>query len=523
MLFSLFDSQSDLPEPLHFLRRKQLQSAKAKYEPELRRFALALYFYSTKAYSFVRKQFRNLLPHPATIRKWSCNTDCKPGFNKDAFASVEKLGHKLQKRMVCNLVFDEMNIKHHTTRKHGRRFGYVDLGINNYLVITGEAEESLVKAHKALVFLLVSLNGRFKVPIAYFMVNAINGQARANLLKICFHLAQQYSIDIYSLTYDGEPSNTTTVKSLGIRLDFGSAYTPPKLHFSNPATNEPVWIIPDPCHMLKNIRNCLGDYGTLVDGEGKLICWSHIVALHELQEKEGLTAGTKLTERHIQYEESKMNVKIATQTISRSVAEGLEYAESCKAVLKKDHINDVSGTATYCRYFNDAFDALNCMFRFNNNELKNPYKLPLEEKTEGYLQNFALEMIAYIKGLRKMDGMLLIHSRRKTGFIGFIVCLTNIFEMFEYLKEKCNFEYILTYKLLQDLLETFFSAVRMKGGYCNNPTAYQFQYAVRQLLIHQQIMHSYNDPNCELDDIPILYESSTGIKEVSKDEMYPDE
>ncbi|CAI6377671.1 unnamed protein product [Macrosiphum euphorbiae] len=59
-------------------------------------------------------------------------------------------------------------------------------------------------------------------------------------------------------------------------------------------------------------------------------------------------------------------------------------------------------------------------------------------------------------------------------------------------------EYLLTYKLSQDHLEIFFSAVRPRSGFSNNPTAAQFEAAYKRLLIHTEIMTcsesaNYND------------------------------
>ena len=41
-----------------------------KYSPELKSLALTLQFYSTKAYNYVRKMFKNALPHPRHISSW---------------------------------------------------------------------------------------------------------------------------------------------------------------------------------------------------------------------------------------------------------------------------------------------------------------------------------------------------------------------------------------------------------------------------------------------------------------------
>lgn len=104
----------------------------------------------------------------------------------------------------------------------------------------------------------------------------------------------------------------------------------------------------------------------------------------------------------------------------------------------------------------------------------------------------------YIESLKKADVKLTRYSR-KCGFQGFIICLKNVFELFDVLQEKYEFKYLLTYKLLQDMIENLFSAIRMMGGFSNNPTPYQFQTAIRRLVIHHEVVYS-DASNCSGDD-----------------------
>jgi len=67
------------------------------------------------------------------------------------------------------------------------------------------------------------------------------------------------------------------------------------------------------------------------------------------------------------------------------------------------------------------------------------------------------------------------------------------------LKTKGHLHFLITYKLSQDHLETFFSAIRCKGGYNNNPTCRQFQAAYKRLLVHNAIVGSVNG-NCSILD-----------------------
>lgn len=48
--------------------------------------------------------------------------------------------------------------------------------------------------------------------------------------------------------------------------------------------------------------------------------------------------------------------------------------------------------------------------------------------------------------------------------------------LFEELKSECSCDYILTYRLSQDVLENFFGTIRAKGGLLDQPDALEFKY-----------------------------------------------
>lgn len=85
-----------------------------------------------------------------------------------------------------------------------------------------------------------------------------------------------------------------------------------------------------------------------------------------------------------------------------------------------------------------------------------------------------------------------------------------------YSLHKINLPYILTFKFSQDHLETFFSAIRGRGGYNNNPNALQFESAYKRLLMRNDVKASLNG-NCEVNDISILNVSSSTIKLINKE------
>ena len=83
----------------------------------------------------------------------------------------------------------------------------------------------------------------------------------------------------------------------------------------------------------------------------------------------------------------------------------------------------------------------------------------------------------------------LSQHRRKTFIIGFASLAKSILSIAEELLFRSDnpYKYVLTYKLSQDHLEMFFSCVRARGGFNNNPNALQLKYAFRKILLHNAI------------------------------------
>lgn len=129
-----------------------------------------------------------------------------------------------------------------------------------------------------------------------------------------------------------------------------------KKHFPFPTTNKPVYFYLDSCHMLKLVRNSLGDC-KLKDKNGNSIDWTFVRLLHELQEIEGVYLGNKLFKSHIEYQKQKIKVKLATQVFSNSVAGSLQYLLQNKVI----GFENCLPTFEFLKIFNDLFDIFNSL------------------------------------------------------------------------------------------------------------------------------------------------------------------
>lgn len=110
----------------------------------------------------------------------------------------------------------------------------------------------------------------------------------------------------------------------------------------------------------------------------------------------------------------------------------------------------------------------------------------------------------YIKSLKIIDKknnipIPILRSKRKIGFWGFIVGMNSALHLAKYLFEKKLITYLLTYKMSQDHIETFFANIRAMGGFNNNPTCLQFKRAFKKLMTHVHALVS-KEANCTTQD-----------------------
>ena len=74
--------------------------------------------------------------------------------------------------------------------------------------------------------------------------------------------------------------------------------------------------------------------------------------------------------------------------------------------------------------------------------------------------------------------------------------------------------YLLTYKLSQDHLELFFSAIRSRGGHNNNPNVRQFRGAYKRLLVRHQVKKGTG--NCLLRDNTTILDSTPASMNIAR-------
>nr|CAH7719660.1 unnamed protein product [Callosobruchus chinensis] len=220
--------------------------------------------------------------------------------------------------------------------------------------------------------------------------------------------------------------------------------------------------------MIKLVRNTFGSQKYLTDNDNNIIDWTFLEKLVDKQNFEGLHLGTKIRNRRLQWTREKMSVADALMYLSQD--------------LNMPSFKNAQATANFVLNFNNIFDIFNSRNRLS----KYIFKRPLSQSNSDFFLNYMEQMVQYIISLKLVD-VPVTKSARKTGFLGFLVCINSLKNFYSKYVDTKRLKYILTNKFSQDHLEQFFGAIRAKGGFNNNPSVRHFEAAYKRLLIHTEV------------------------------------
>ncbi|KAL4103296.1 hypothetical protein QTP88_018673 [Uroleucon formosanum] len=277
------------------------------------------------------------LPDVSTIRKWYSKLDGLPGMTKESFQAISLKVKEMKvngKQLYGCLVMDEMSIKQHVHWTGTRHQGYIDFGLD------------------AFVIMVVDINTSWKVPIAYYLINGISAEEKANIILNCLQELDTTGVIIKTLTFDGAANNLSMASELEANLQYSEL----KPYFLHPNTND------------------------------KKLPWR----LEDINES-GLHSATKLRNRHIYHFREKMKVRLVVQTFSTSVANAILF---CMNDLKLDNFQGADATIEFCLSINNIFDILNT----RNFLSKGTYNKSINKRTKTEIFHYIEESIDYLAG-----------------------------------------------------------------------------------------------------------------------------
>jgi hypothetical protein len=209
--------------------------------------------------------------------------------------------------------------------------------------------------------------------------------------------------------------------------------------------------------------------------DGNYVLFHHIANLFYSDQELALHSLPKLTLDHIVLTSySKMKVKLATQVLSKSVAVALEESGD----------EEVLGTAKFCRMMNDFFDCTNVRstteYVRKRNDLIKPYSSCDDSRLTWLKDVFLQYLDDWKRSTLTRPGVYSLDDRGKMflsiqTYNGLKISVNSHVEAIKFLLSQ-GFQYVLTERFMQDVLEDYFGHQRAKGGRSDNPTAQQFGY-----------------------------------------------
>ena len=167
-------------------------------------------------------------------------------------------------------------------------------------------------------------------------------------------------------------------------------------------------------------------------------------------------------------------VKLATQVLSKSMM----------IVLQESGNEEVLETARLCGMMNDFFDCTNVRSLTESvrkkNQLIKPYESPDDERFAWLVDVFLKYLNYWKQSTLDRPGSFSADERGKMflsqqTYEGLKIAVHSHIEAIQFLLKE-GFQYVLSERFMQDVLEDYFGHQRSKGGRSDNPTAQQFGY-----------------------------------------------
>jgi len=292
----------------------------------------------------------------SSIHRWLQSDIVEPGINETLYQQLQAKITGMSKRDChCVLAMDEMSVKRglRYCKLRDRVVGFEDDG----------SRRTATPATSAFVFLVKGLFAHWKQAVYFaFTSHKMKSHTVRDIVETVVTKLFSIGLTVKVLVSD---QGSVFCKMLN---DNSVTIAHPYLTISG----KNILVLPDPPHLLKNIRNML--YHHDVSHYYGIARWSHIDQFYNVDSQQKFRLAPRLTDKHINLPAfSKMKVKLATQVLSHSVAAGIETHIALASLPA-----EATGTADFCDRFDKLFDCFNSSAPFAVNKFIRAIKADTE-------------------------------------------------------------------------------------------------------------------------------------------------
>ena len=406
--------------------------------------ALSIFYHSRKAYKMLNRIVA--LPSESTLKLMLSKSNIRPGFHDNIFEALEKRVATFDDQdKQCAIVLDEMAIK--SGLSYDATCDGVE-GTEDY----GHLGQTKYMANHALAIIVRGLSQKWKQCIGHFLSSGtISGD---KLKDITFNAIQKLSdigLNVHVLVCDQGANNRNFLSTI---LD----NSVDKPYFE--CSDRKIFVIYDPPHLLKNIRNNFKKHG-FVHGDDS-IQWEHVVNFYNFDRRGGIRMAPKLTEQHIYLPMfTKMRVRLAAQVLSHSVTAGIT------TLARLNHLPmEALSTATFIENMDQLFNT------FNSSTFLSKQKFGHAITNDSGHIEFLKQMDAYLKELHVPD------KRQIHCINGWRISINSLMLFWHHLHTQFKFRFLLTNRLNQDCVENLFSIIVRHAGLLWSQQDFEWHWSV---------------------------------------------
>lgn len=462
-----------------------------RWHPMMIRFCLSLAIKSPAAYD----GFKNVLQLPSRRRLRDYKNVIRPqvGFSsqviKELISQTKKFSG-IQRYIV--LLFDEMKVQSNLVfdKTTNELIGFVDLGDPNVNYATLDSVDQL--ATHVLVFYVRGLATDLKFSFAYFATTGVTSyQIMPLFWKAVSLLEISCNLQVVATVSDGASFNRKFYKMhRGLQtnaIDDSVVYK--TINIFRP--DHYIYFFSDAPHLIKTCRNCLFNSGSgrcsrYMWNNDKYLLWQHVVDAYKQDLDNGLHMLPNLSADHILLNSySVMKVKLAVQVLSDSMAVALRQLLG----------DEASETSKLCGMMNKFFDCMNVRsvteHRHKNNANVKPYTDVNDERLDWLQSGFLCYLNTWKNNIQRRGNNFSTNAKAKMfiswqTFEGFKITSYSTKEVVPLLLHE-GFEYVLTERFCQDVLEEYFGYQRGMQRRADNPSLKEFGYNANAIAIQRQL------------------------------------
>ncbi len=314
-----------------------LPKRQMRWHPLVIKWCLRIYAKSHSTYEDIRESGFLKLPSGRLLSDYKNFSSPRSGWQTTTLGAMrEKFNKtKIGKRgQLGGLYFDEVKIKEGLVFDSAtfELIGFTDLDNDESdlpsLVKEPDCKPENKLATHVLQFFFKSLFAKFDFPCAFFLTREITAQKLNRIFWQGVSMLHGFGFTVLLTCCDGASVNRAFMNMNGTN--------PTKSKCFNYFSGMPLFFISDPPHLIKKLRNNIYSSGFKAQNErftrnlkknDKFILWEHIYSVYTRDKKRRLYA-TGLRSSYVHLDNlSKMRVKPAVKTLSKSVREDMAKFE----------------------------------------------------------------------------------------------------------------------------------------------------------------------------------------------------